>query len=78
MLVNTKQKVAVLASGLAIASTGLVTDAAANPPNNAAAAGGERTAQVAAVPTDRAKELAARLGLPEQVVRQALQDVFGS
>jgi hypothetical protein len=30
MLVNTKQKVAVLASGLAIASTGFVTDAQAS------------------------------------------------
>ena len=32
MLVNTKQKIAVLASGLAIATTGLVTDATANAP----------------------------------------------
>ena len=32
MLVNTKQKIAVLASGLAIATTGLVTEATANAP----------------------------------------------
>jgi hypothetical protein len=32
MLVNTKQKIAVLASGLAIATTGFVTEAAANAP----------------------------------------------
>ena len=35
MLVNTKQKIAVLASGLAIATTGFVTDATAatDPPS---------------------------------------------
>jgi hypothetical protein len=32
MLVNTKQKIAVLASGLAIATTGFVTEATANAP----------------------------------------------
>jgi hypothetical protein len=34
IVVNTKQKIAVLAAGLAVATTGLVTDqaAAANPP----------------------------------------------
>ena len=32
MLVNTKQKIAVLASGLVIATTGLVTEATANTP----------------------------------------------
>jgi hypothetical protein len=42
MLVNTKQKIAVLASGLAIATTGLVTEATANTP--APNQGGERPA----------------------------------
>jgi hypothetical protein len=39
MLVNTKQKIAVLASGLAIATTGFVTEATANAP---ASSQGER------------------------------------
>ena len=39
MLVNTKQKIAVLASGLAIATTGLVTDDQANPDRKAGAQG---------------------------------------
>lgn len=48
MLVNTKQKIAVLASGLAIATTGLVTDTQGAP------GGDPRAAGVDAAPVEQA------------------------
>jgi hypothetical protein len=77
MLVNTKQKVAVLAAGLVVATTGLVTDqaSAADPPAPVSAAHGR--ARPAAAGNEHADELAASLGLPAPVVREALREVFG-
>jgi hypothetical protein len=48
MLVNSKQKIAVLASGLAIATTGFVTDAQASAGGNTAA-GPDQSAAVTVV-----------------------------
>jgi hypothetical protein len=51
ILVNTKQKVAVLASGLAIATTGMVTDARASSAGQPAA---DQSAQVTvSAPSDK-------------------------
>jgi hypothetical protein len=56
MLVNPKQKIAVLASGLAIASTGLVTDAKASSPSvGAPVSGPDPAAQVGAPAPAREK-----------------------
>jgi hypothetical protein len=44
MLVNTKQKIAVLSAGLAIATTGFVTDTQASTPTDQS--GGDQSAQV--------------------------------
>jgi len=46
LLVNTKQKIAVLASGLAIATTGFVTDAQASSPSDAPVTGPDQSASV--------------------------------
>jgi hypothetical protein len=46
MLVNPKQKIAVLASGLAIATTGFVTDTAAAGAPDARADGGDQSGSV--------------------------------
>jgi hypothetical protein len=46
MLVNSKQKIAVLASGLAIASTGLVTDTQASSAGDKVASGPDQSAPV--------------------------------
>jgi hypothetical protein len=77
MLVNSKQKVAALASGLAIATTGLVvsTEPQATPDNESkhrspAAAAGARD-------PDHAARLAALLGVPQSAVTDALEEVFG-
>jgi hypothetical protein len=50
MLVNSKQKIAVLASGLAIASTGFVTDAGAASAGDNPAAGADQSARLVLVP----------------------------
>jgi hypothetical protein len=54
ILVNSKQKVAVLASGLAIATTGLVTDAQASSAGDTPASGPDQSAPVTlTVPDDK-------------------------
>lgn len=53
MLVNTKQKVAVLASGLAIATTGFVTDSQAAAAADARATGGDQSAAASAAEPSR-------------------------
>jgi hypothetical protein len=52
MLVNTKQKIAVLSAGLAIATTGLVTDTQASTTTDQS--GGDQSAQVTvSAPADK-------------------------
>jgi hypothetical protein len=50
MLVNTKQKIAVLASGLAIATTGLVTDAQASASSEGPVTGPDQSAAATLLP----------------------------
>jgi|tagenome__1003787_1003787.scaffolds.fasta_scaffold18152706_2 hypothetical protein len=49
MVVNTKQRIAVLASGLAIATTGFVTDAQASAPGDSRADSGDQSGSVTVV-----------------------------
>jgi hypothetical protein len=56
MLVNTKQKIAVLASGLAIATTGLVTDAQASSSTEGPVTGPDQSAAATlSPPADKAR-----------------------
>ena len=77
MLVNSKQKVAALASGLAIATTGLVVSSEAQAvPDNDSKHGAPALA-TGARDQDHAARLAALLGVPQSAVSEALEEVFG-
>jgi hypothetical protein len=77
ILVNTKQKVAALASGLAIATTGVVvSDSQASSPETDGGKGSPPAA-ARARRQDHAAQLAALLGVPRSAVTDALEKVFG-
>jgi hypothetical protein len=76
ILVNTKQKVAALASGLAIATTGVVvSDSQASPETDGSK--GSPPAAARARGQDHAAQLAVLLGVSRSAVTEALEAVFG-
>lgn len=74
---NRKQTVAALASGLAIATTGLVVSSDGQAAPEADGKQRSPAAAARAPDQDHAAQLAALLGVPRSTVTEALAEVFG-